>query len=197
MLKRLFDLIASFIGLILLIPFFLVISLFIVFDSKGGVFYRQIRVGRGGRLFNLFKFRTMMPDADSKGLLTVGGRDSRITRSGLFLRKYKIDELPQLINVFFGHMSIVGPRPEVPKYVDLYSPDQRKVLEVRPGLTDPASLTFINENELLAASSEPEKTYIEEIMPLKLALSIDYVQNKSLLTDLKIIFKTLKGILKS
>jgi lipopolysaccharide/colanic/teichoic acid biosynthesis glycosyltransferase len=164
-------------------------------DSRGGVFYLQTRVGINNKDFRLFKFRTMHVNADKKGLLTVGGRDSRITRIGYYLRKYKLDELPQLLNVFFGTMSLVGPRPEVRKYVDLYTIEQAKILEVKPGITDYASLEYFDENELLAKSQEPEKTYIEEIMPAKLKLNAKYIEELGLLTDIRIILKTLKRII--
>ncbi|MCK9256120.1 MAG: sugar transferase [Bacteroidales bacterium] len=193
--KRVFDLFFSFFGLMFLFPFLLIISLLIMLDSKGGVFYRQLRVGKGGKDFYIFKFRTMKPNSDKQGLLTVGGRDNRITKIGVFLRKYKIDEFPQLINAFIGDMSIVGPRPEVRKYVDLYNDEQKQVLNLRPGITDYASIEFSRENELLAKSENPEKTYIEEIMPTKLQLNLKYINEACLQTDLKIIFKTLKKIL--
>ncbi len=164
-------------------------------DSKGGVFYIQIRVGKNGNDFKLYKFRSMRIGSDKNGLLTVGGRDSRITKSGFFIRKYKLDELPQLINVFFGDMSFVGPRPEVRKYVDLYNSNQLKVLSVKPGITDYASIQYSNENELLGKSDNPEKTYIEEIMPDKLNLNLLYIKENNITTDIKIIFKTIKKIL--
>jgi len=190
MLKRLFDLFFAFLGLsIVLIPG-LIIALLIVFDSKGGVFFRQTRVGKDSKLFGIFKFRTMKPASDSKGLLTVGERDNRITKIGYFLRKYKIDELPQLINILKGDMSIVGPRPEVEKYVELYNAEQLKVLSVRPGLTDYASLEYMDESELLSKSDNPEKTYIEEIMPIKLDLALMYIQTKSISVDISIIIRT-------
>lgn len=192
--KRLFDIVASFIGLLLLSPFLLIIALCVGLSSPGGVFYRQVRVGRYGKDFRLWKFRTMRPDSDKKGLLTVGGRDPRVTRVGYVLRKYKLDELPQLLNVLSGDMSVVGPRPEVRKYVDLYTAEQRKVLDVRPGITDYASIEYSNENELLAKSNDPEKTYIEEVMPAKLKLNEKYIAEKSFATDLKIIFRTIGKI---
>lgn len=195
MLKRLFDITCSFIGLLLLSPLFIVIAAWILIDSRGGVFYRQVRVGQYGRDFRLFKFRSMRPGSDKKGLLTVGGRDNRITRSGYFLRRYKLDELPQLINVLTGDMSLVGPRPEVRKYVDLYTEEQKKVLQARPGITDYASIEYARENDLLAQSNDPEKTYIEEIMPAKLLLNMKYINEQGLGTDLKIIFKTFGKIL--
>ena len=194
MLKRIFDIIVSFIGLIILFPFFLIISILIVFDSKGGVFYKQVRVGRGNKDFELYKFRTMKVDADKKGLLTVGSKDNRITKIGYYLRKYKIDELPQLINVLNGSMSFVGPRPEVRKYVGLYSDEQKKVLSVRPGITDYASIEYFNENDMLAKSQNPEETYINEVMPAKLKLNLRYINNPSIGADIKIILKTLKKI---
>lgn len=189
--KRLFDICASLPALVLLSPLFLLISLVILLGSKGGVFYRQQRVGRHGKPFLLFKFRSMRPQSDTGSLITIGGRDSRITREGYFLRKYKLDELPQLLNIIRGDMSIVGPRPEVQRYVDLYTPEQRKVLSVRPGLTDWASIEYMDENELLGKSSDPEYTYIHEIMPAKLELNLRYICEAGLLTDLKIIFRTL------
>jgi lipopolysaccharide/colanic/teichoic acid biosynthesis glycosyltransferase len=195
MTKRCFDIFFSFIGLLLLSPFFILLALIIILDSKGGVFYKQVRVGKNGKDFKLYKFRSMRVGSDQKGLLTVGGRDSRITRSGYFIRKYKLDELPQLINVFFGDMSLVGPRPEVRKYVDLYNEEQLKVLNVKPGITDYASIQYSNENEVLAKSQNPEKTYIEEIMPHKLKLNQKYINEIGIVTDFKIILKTIKKIL--
>lgn len=192
--KRLFDIFFSFIGLVILSPFFLLIALLIVFDSKGGVFYKQIRVGKNGQDFYLYKFRSMRTDSDKKGLLTVGGRDPRITKVGYFIRTYKIDELPQLLNVLKGDMSLVGPRPEVRHYVDLYTEEQRTVLTVKPGVTDYASIEYSKENELLGKASDPEKTYIEEIMPAKLQLNLKYMAEKGLITDIKIILRTLKKI---
>ncbi len=193
--KRLMDIFFSLIGLIVLFPLFLVIGLIITLDSKGGVFYKQTRVGKDGKDFKLFKFRSMAVGSDKKGLLTVGGSDSRITKPGYFIRKYKIDELPQLINVFIGDMSLVGPRPEVRKYVDLYNEEQQKVLSVQPGITDYASIAYINENEVLGKSDNPEKTYIEEVMPSKLKLNLKYIEEKSVITDIKIIFKTIAKII--
>jgi lipopolysaccharide/colanic/teichoic acid biosynthesis glycosyltransferase len=192
--KRLFDIFFSIIGLIVLIPVFIVISIAVTLDSKGGIFYRQIRVGRNNRDFTLLKFRTMHTGSDSGGLLTVGEDDSRITKTGLFLRKYKLDELPQLLNILKGDMSFVGPRPEVRKYVDLYDERQKQVLTVRPGLTDYASLEYINENEILSKYNNAEKAYIEKVMPAKLQLNLKYIAEKSLVTDLKIIVKTLSKI---
>lgn len=193
--KRLLDILSSLLVLILLCPLWLVLALLIVCDSRGGVFYRQIRVGKDNKDFYLYKFRTMRPDADKKSLLTVGDRDSRVTRVGYFLRKYKLDEFPQLINVLKGDMSIVGPRPEVRKYVDMYTPEQMRVLSVRPGLTDLASIQYVHENELLAASDNPEQTYIDVVMPAKLQLNLQYIDNQSFWGDIKLIFQTFAAIL--
>lgn len=194
--KRLFDILVSLLALCVLLPVFLLISIWIVLDSRGGIFYTQQRVGRGNHDFSLLKFRSMRPGADKKGLLTIGGRDPRITRAGSFLRHSKMDELPQLINILAGKMSFVGPRPEVRKYVEHYSAEQMKVLEVRPGLTDPASLEYFQESELLAGSEDPEKTYLETIMPAKLELNLKYIDQRSFSRDLNIIFQTLGKILR-
>ena len=194
MIKRIFDLLSSLVGLIILSPLLMLISLLIIIDSKGNAFYSQKRVGRKGNQFNLLKFRTMKQNSDIKGLLTIG-KDSRITRIGHYLRKSKLDEIPQLINIIRGDMSVVGPRPETPNYVELYTEEQQKVLNVRPGLTDYASLEFINESETLAKHDDPEKAYIETIMPQKLSLNLQYIRDQSLLIDIKIIFKTLLRIL--
>jgi lipopolysaccharide/colanic/teichoic acid biosynthesis glycosyltransferase len=191
MLKRLFDIIASIIGLLLLSPFFVFIIIWIKSTSKGGVFYFQQRMGKGNFPFKLFKFRTMYIDADKKGLITVGMRDSRITPTGYFLRKYKLDELPQLLNVLNGSMSLVGPRPEVEKYTKLYNEIQLKVLSVKPGITDLASIKYSNENEILEKFDDPEKGYIEQVMPDKLKLNLEYIQKQSFWFDIKIIFATL------
>ncbi|MEN9522592.1 MAG: hypothetical protein RL065_969 [Bacteroidota bacterium] len=191
MLKRLFDIIASSIGLLLLSPFFVFITIWIKSTSKGGVFYFQKRIGKGNLPFKLFKFRTMYIDADKKGLITVGMRDSRITPTGYFLRKYKLDELPQLLNVLNGSMSLVGPRPEVEKYTKLYNETQLKVLSVKPGITDLASIKYSNENEILEKFDNPEKGYIEQVMPDKLKLNLEYIQKQSFWFDIKIIFATL------
>lgn len=193
--KRVFDFIFSFIGLILLSPIFLIISLLIALSSKGGVFYKQTRVGKDNIDFKVYKFRSMIVDADKKGLLSIGkdGRDPRITKIGYILRKYKLDELPQLINVLKGDMSLVGPRPEVRKYVDLYDNKQKEILKVRPGITDIASITFRNENDLLSQSPNPERYYIQEIMPKKISLSLEYVKTRTLIKDIKLIFKTILG----
>ena len=176
--------------------FFIFISLLIFFGSKGGVFFLQTRVGKNNKDFQLFKFRTMLPDADKKGLLTIGGRDPRITKIGYYLRKYKIDELPQLINVLLGSMSLVGPRPEVRKYVALYNSEQLKVLQAKPGITDYASLEYFSESELLAESVNPEETYISEIMPAKLALNNKYISEQNAFTDVLIILRTIRRIFK-
>lgn len=194
--KRIFDILTSAIVLLVLLPVWLIIALLIAVESPGGVFYKQVRVGKGNRDFYLYKFRTMRVGSDKKGLLTVGERDNRITRIGYFLRKFKIDEFPQLLNIIKGDMSIVGPRPEVRKYVDLYTPEQMKVLTVRPGLTDYASIKYVNENEVLAASDNPEQTYIDEVMPAKLGLNLQYIANQSLTEDIRLIFKTFMAIFK-
>ena len=193
---RFFDFILSLVGLVILAPLFIVLSVWIKIDSIGPVFYKQIRVGQNGKDFGLFKFRSMVVDADKKGLITVGGRDPRITRSGYFIRKYKLDELPQLINVLVGDMSLVGPRPEVRKYVDLYTYEQQKVLSVKPGITDYASIEYMDENEILGKSTDPEKTYIEEIMPEKIKYNMKYIKNRSLIEYFKIIFLTVLKIIR-
>jgi len=188
---RILDVFFSFIGLLVLSPLFLIVGIWIKIDSKGPVIYTQKRVGLLGKEFSLKKFRSMRPGSDKLGLLTVGGMDPRITNSGYFIRKYKLDELPQLLNVFLGEMSLVGPRPEVKKYVDLYTQEQRKVLSVRPGITDEASIAFRNENEMLALSSNPEQTYIDEIMPHKLKLNLAFIESPTILNYFRIILKTL------
>lgn len=180
--------------MIILLPLEIIIALCIVCGSKGGVFYRQIRVGKGNKDFKLLKFRTMRPNADKQGLLITVGADNRITTIGHFLRKYKLDELPQLLNIIKGDMSVVGPRPEVRHYVDMYDERQLRVLEVRPGLTDYASIEYISESELLAKSDDPERTYIEEVMPTKLELNLKYIENQSIGEDIRLIFKTLGKI---
>lgn len=193
--KRSSDFILALVGLLLFSPFFFLLAILIKLDSKGPVFYKQCRVGKNNHDFTILKFRTMKMESEQLGLLTIG-EDPRVTKIGRWMRALKIDEMPQLINVLKGEMSMVGPRPEVRKYVSLYSDRQKKVLEVRPGLTDLASLHYINENEILAQSNNPEKTYIEEIMPHKLELNIEYIDNHSFVLDLKIIFKTIQKILK-
>ncbi|MDE6468489.1 MAG: sugar transferase [Muribaculaceae bacterium] len=194
--KRIFDVIMSSIGLIVVSPIFLILAIWIKIDSDGPVFYRQVRVGKGNKDFRIYKFRTMRPDADKiGGLITIGGRDPRVTRSGYYIRKYKLDEFPQLINVLKGEMSLVGPRPEVRKYVDLYTPRQLHVLDVRPGITSLASIRYRNENDILAAAEDPDKAYIEQIMPDKLVIDLEYVSKANLVNDIKLIFSTLREII--
>jgi lipopolysaccharide/colanic/teichoic acid biosynthesis glycosyltransferase len=194
-LKRLVDFFVSLLFLFLLSPILLLLAILIKLESNGPLFYLQVRVGLNGKDFRIFKFRTMFIGSDKAGLLTVGGRDPRITKVGVFIRKYKLDELPQLINVLIGEMSLVGPRPEVRKYVAMYNVEQLKVLNVKPGITDYASIQYSDENELLAKSADPEKTYIDEIMPAKLLLNLKYINEISLLTDLKIIGLTVRKII--
>lgn len=189
--KRLFDIVFSATALLLFSPFFILICVLILFSGKGGIFFRQVRVGQNNKDFKIFKFRTMKPDSHKSGLLTVGMKDNRITKVGYCLRKFKMDEVPQLINVLLGDMSVVGPRPEVRKYVELYNVEQMKVLSVRPGITDFASLKYFNENEVLGKSANPEKTYVEVVMVEKLNINMEYIKNPSLLTDLKVIAKTI------
>ena len=187
---RFFDIVFSFIGLILLSPLFVIIWLIIVLTSKGGGFYKQIRVGKNGCDFRLYKFRSMRKDADKGRLITVGGKDPRITPIGYFIRRFKIDELPQLFNVLKGDMSLVGPRPEVRKYVDLYTEEQQKVLSVRPGITDYASIEYVDENVLLGNADNPDEVYINQIMPDKIRLNMKYIDNQSVKEYFKIIFLT-------
>ena len=194
--KRIFDVIASGLGLIVLSPLFVILAIWIKLDSKGPVFYRQVRVGYKNKDFRIFKFRSMRVGADKGSLVTIGGHDPRVTRSGYFIRKFKFDELPQLINVFLGDMSLVGPRPEVRHYVDYWTPEQMHVLDVRPGITDPASIKFRNENELMEKAEDPEKYYIEVIMQEKIKLYLEYVEKHSFLYDLGLIFKTFWVIVK-
>lgn len=194
--KRLFDIIASTIWLLVLSPLFLVVAIWIKLDSEGPVFYRQVRVGRYNQDFRIFKFRTMRVGSDKGSLVTIGGRDPRITRSGYFIRKYKLDELPQLLNVLLGDMSLVGPRPEVRHYVNYWTPAQRRVLNVRPGITDPASIKYRNENELMEQVEDPENYYINVIMQEKIRLYLEYVEQASFWYDLKLLFKTLYVIVK-
>ena len=194
--KRLFDIVASGLGLTVLGPIFLILAIWIKLDSKGPVFYRQVRVGRYNKDFRIFKFRSMRVGADKGSLVTIGGRDPRVTRSGYWIRKFKLDELPQLINVFVGDMSLVGPRPEVRHYVDYWTPEQMHVLDVRPGITDPASIKFRNENELMAQAEDPEKYYIEVIMQEKIKLYLEYVEKHSFFYDIALIFKTFWVIVK-
>ena len=194
MLKRSFDIFFSFFGLIILSPLFLLIFVMVKTDSRGPVIYKQTRVGKNGKDFSVLKFRSMKQDSESKGLLTVGGKDPRITKTGYFIRKYKLDELPQLINVLKGDMSFVGPRPEVRKYVLLYDEVQKKVLDVNPGITDVASIKYRNENELLEGSEDPETFYIKEIMPVKLKMNLEYINDRSFFKDIKVILNTLKTV---
>lgn len=191
--KRLFDVVCSFFGLLVLSPLFVFLSLWVGLGSKGGVFYKQKRVGRFNKDFTLYKFRSMRVGSDKKGLLTIGGKDSRVTKAGFFIRKYKLDELPQLLNVLKGDMSFVGPRPEVRKYVDMYTERQLKVLDVRPGITDLASIKYRNENDLLAAADNPEQYYIDFVMQDKLALNLQYIETRTFLGDIKLIFRTIFG----
>lgn len=186
---RFCDILFSLLGLLILWPFFLLIALAIVLESRGGVFYTQQRVGRNGKDFLLYKFRSMRSDSDKKGLLTVG-KDHRITQIGIFIRKYKLDELPQLCNVLKGEMSLVGPRPEVRKYVNIYTPEQMKVLSVRPGITDYASIEYVDESTCLSNSADPEKTYIEQVLPDKIKYNLKYINNYTLHEYFKIIFLT-------
>lgn len=192
---RFFDIIFSALGLIILSPLLLVIWLLIVTESRGGGFYTQERIGKDGVPFRLYKFRSMRPDSDKGSLITIGGHDSRITRSGYFIRKYKLDELPQLWNVLKGDMSLVGPRPEVRRYVDLYTPEQRVVLRVRPGITDYASIEYADENEILGKADDPERTYTEQIMPEKIRYNLKYINHPTVGEYFKIIFLTFKKII--
>lgn len=190
MIKRLFDIMFSVFVLLLLLPFFVIIIILIKISSQGGIFFIQKRVGKNFREFNMYKFRTMKPDSEKSGLLTIGNNDVRITKVGNFLRKYKLDELPQFINVLKGDMSVVGPRPEVKKYVDLYNEKEKRILSIRPAITDNASVAFSNESEILAKYSNPEEAYIKEIMPQKLKIYLNYVEHRSFLSDLKILYTT-------
>ena len=189
--KRLFDIFTSLIGIILLSPVLIIISICIKVDSKGPVIFKQTRVGKNGRFFSIYKFRTMINNSESLGRQITIGKDSRITKIGSFIRKYKIDEFPQLFNVLFGTMSLVGPRPEVPQYVKLYNDDQRRVLEVKPGITDLASIRYCDENEVLAEVDNPDEYYVNVIMPHKLKLNIEYIDKSNLLFDIKLILKTI------
>lgn len=192
---RLCDIVFSFLGLLLLSPLFLIVAIWIFIDDPGKVFYRQQRVGLDNQDFGLLKFRSMRVGADRMSLITIGDHDPRVTRAGYYIRKFKIDELPQLWNVFVGDMSLVGPRPEVRRYVNLYTSEQRRVLSIRPGITDYASIEYIDENRLLAESEDPDKTYIEEIMPKKIALNMRYIENQTVGEYFKIIFLTLAKII--
>ena len=195
-LKRAMDIVLSAFGIAVLSPVLAIIAIAIVLDSKGGVFYRQVRVGKDGKEFRIFKFRSMVSDADKRGLLITVGADSRITRVGKILRKTKLDELAQLFNVFIGDMSFVGPRPEVPRYVAMYTPAQRNVLLVRPGITDYASVAYRDENDLLEGADDPERIYIEQIMPAKLELNRQYLSQIGVWTDIKLIFATVMAVVK-
>ena len=192
--KRIFDIIFSLGGIIILSPFFILFWVLIKLETKGNPVFKQLRVGENNIDFTLYKFRTMFPDSEKKGSITIGGRDPRITKVGYYLRKFKIDELPQLFNVLLGDMSFVGPRPEVRKYVKLYSKQQLEVLNVKPGITDYASLKYFNENEILGNSSNPDEDYVNIIMPEKLKLNLEYVHGNNLLKDISIILKTLLRI---
>lgn len=193
---RVFDILFSLLGILLLSPVFLILYISIRLESKGGGFYRQRRVGRYGRDFYVYKFRSMRVGADKQGLITVGGRDPRITRIGYFIRKYKLDELPQLFNVLKGDMSLVGPRPEVRKYVDLYTDEQRKVLSVRPGITDYASIEYVDENTILGQAEDADKAYVEQIMPDKIRYNMRYIDNRSIKEYFKIVFLTFWSIVR-
>jgi lipopolysaccharide/colanic/teichoic acid biosynthesis glycosyltransferase len=193
--KRALDIVIALIILVFFLPLGLLISLLIVLETKGGIFYKQERVGLNGKPFGLLKFRSMRPNADRLGQLTVGERDPRVTNIGHFIRKYKLDEFPQFINVLIGDMSIIGPRPEVKKYVDLYSIEQRTILKVKPGITDYASIEYFDESRLLGESENPEQTYVQEIMPAKLILNKKYLDNPTVFHDLKIMWLTFKKII--
>lgn len=191
---RFFDILFSFLGILFLFPVFLFLYITIRLESKGGGFYKQLRVGRNGKDFYVYKFRSMRIGSDRQGLITVGGRDPRITRIGYFIRKYKLDELPQLFNVLKGDMSLVGPRPEVRKYVDLYTDEQRKVLSVRPGITDYASIEYVDENTILGQAEDADKVYVEQIMPDKIHYNMKYIEHRSVMEYFKIIFLTIWSI---
>lgn len=195
--KRLFDVAAAGLGLILVSPLLLITAALVRVSSPGPVLFRQTRVGRGGELFTLLKFRTMYTDAEQRGGQLTVGRDPRVTRIGHYLRASKLDELPQLINVVRGDMSLVGPRPEVPRYVALYSEDQRRVLDVRPGITDPASVVYRNESDLMADQSDPESFYVDVLMPEKLRLNLEYQERRTLTSDITVIFDTLKAVVRT
>lgn len=194
---RLLDIFFSFLGILILSPLFLVLYLAVRLESKGGGFYYQTRVGKDDRDFKVYKFRSMYVGADKKGLITVGGRDPRITKVGYFIRTYKLDELPQLFNVLIGDMSVVGPRPEVRKYVDLYSAEQRKVLNVRPGITDYASIEYVDENRILGKAEDPDQAYIELIMPDKIRYNMKYINRRTVTEYFRIVFLTIRSILVS
>jgi len=191
---RFLDICFAIAGLLVFLPFGILIAIWIKLDSRGPVFYKQVRVGKNGKDFRLIKFRSMSSGSDKKGLLTVGGNDSRITSAGSILRKYKVDEIPQLMNVLTGDMSMVGPRPEVRKYVQLYTEEQKQILKVKPGITDLASITYKNENEMLAGSLDPEQTYIQYILPHKIQLNMNYINNPSLQNYFRITLKTISRV---
>lgn len=193
---RFFDIIFSIIGLVILSPLFIVLYILIRIESKGGGFYSQERIGKNGNPFKLYKFRSMRIGSDKKGLITIGEKDNRITKTGIILRKYKLDELPQLWNVFIGDMSLVGPRPEVKKYTDLYTEEQKQVLQVRPGITDWASIKYVDENKILGESKDPDEAYVNLIMPNKIKLNMVYIQHQTLGEYFKIIFTTFKEIVR-
>lgn len=193
---RFFDIIFSIIGLVILSPIFTVLYLLIRIESQGGGFYSQERIGKNGKPFKLYKFRSMRIGSDKKGLITIGEKDNRITKTGFILRKYKLDELPQLWNVFIGDMSLVGPRPEVKKYTDLYTEEQKQVLQVRPGITDWASIKYVDENKILGESEDPDEAYVNLIMPNKIKLNMVYIQHQTLGEYFKIIFTTFKEIVR-
>lgn len=193
---RFFDIIFSIIGLVILSPLFIVLYILIRIESKGGGFYSQERIGKNGKPFKLYKFRSMRIGSDKKGLITIGEKDNRITKTGIILRKYKLDELPQLWNVFIGDMSLVGPRPEVKKYTDLYTEEQKQVLQVRPGITDWASIKYVDENKILGESKDPDEAYVNLIMPNKIKLNMVYIQHQTLGEYFKIIFTTFKEIVR-
>ncbi|MEZ9622790.1 sugar transferase [Vibrio sp. 10N.261.55.F6] len=195
MLKRAFDLVSCIVGLVLLAPMFIIVAIWIKLDSSGPIFFRQERVGRNGEVFRIHKFRTMRCDSESKGRLTVG-KDNRITTSGQFLRKSKVDELPQLIDVVLGKMSLVGPRPEVQEFIDEYPSDVRQiVLSVRPGITDKASIEMVDENEILGKYDDPRKAYIEHVLPIKQKFYVDYVETQTFFGDIQLILKTIIKII--
>jgi lipopolysaccharide/colanic/teichoic acid biosynthesis glycosyltransferase len=191
---RFFDFVFALLGLIIFFPFFVIITIFILLDNRDGLIYKQSRVGKDNKDFLLWKFKTMKTGADKTGLITVGKKDSRITRVGYYLRSSKLDELPQLVNVLKGEMSLVGPRPEVRKYVDLYSSFEKKVLSVKPGITDFASIEYLNESELLARTADPDKTYVEEIMPAKIKLNMRFIEEQTVGNYFHIILKTIGKI---
>ncbi|OOR98516.1 glycosyl transferase [Canicola haemoglobinophilus] len=195
MLKRPFDIIMSLIGLIALLPLFIIVAIWIKLDSKGKIFFRQIRVGLNGELFRIHKFRTMVVNSEQKGGLTIGN-DMRVTKAGKFLRKYKLDELPQLIDVLIGKMSLVGPRPEIPEFMKLYEENIRnQILSVKPGITDKASIEMVDENEILGKYDDPRQAYIDIIMPIKAKYYVEYAKSHSTITDIKIIFMTIMKII--